>query len=125
MGEFTLATFEVADTPHDIVLTGRHHADMNRLCKDLTTICQLHINMFSELPQMERYVFLVMVVGDGYGGLEHRASTALLCSRNDLPLQSQKEVTDDYRTFLGLCSHEYFHTWNVKRIKPAVQVLCV
>jgi predicted metalloprotease with PDZ domain len=68
---------------------------------------------------MDRYVFMTMAVGDGYGGLEHRASTALICSRGDLPVQGQKEMTDGYRTYLGLCSHEYFHTWNVKRIKPA------
>lgn len=118
LGNFTLATFYVADTPHDIVLTGKHNADMKRLCDDLEKICRTHINMFGELPKMERYVFLVMVVGDGYGGLEHRSSTALLCSRNDLPLTNQQEISEEYRTFLGLCSHEYFHTWNVKRIKP-------
>src|SRR5690606_25275364 len=69
---------------------------------------------------MQRYVLLTMAVGDGYGGLEHRASTALLCSRNDLPVKGKKDMSEGYRTFLGLCSHEYFHTWNVKRIKPAV-----
>ena len=68
---------------------------------------------------MDRYVFLVTAVGDGYGGLEHRASTALLCSRDDLPRPGEKALTESYRTFLGLASHEYFHTWNVKRIKPA------
>jgi predicted metalloprotease with PDZ domain len=68
---------------------------------------------------MKRYLFLVTALGDGYGGLEHRASTALLCSREDLPRKGVKEVTEAYRTFLGLCSHEYFHTWNVKRIKPS------
>ena len=71
---------------------------------------------------MDRYVFLTMAVGDGYGGLEHRASTALLCSRNDLPYAGMDEATEGYRQFLGLCSHEYFHTWNVKRIKPAAFV---
>ena len=60
-----------------------------------------------------------MAVGDGYGGLEHRASTALLCARNDLPYRGMVGVPNGYRTFLGLASHEYFHTWNVKRIKPA------
>ncbi len=69
---------------------------------------------------MSRYMFLVMVVGDGYGGLEHRSSTSLLCSRNNLPQPGQSELTEEYRSFLGLCSHEYFHSWNVKRIKPAV-----
>ena len=68
---------------------------------------------------MDRYVFLVMAIGDGYGGLEHRASTALICSRDDLPRKGEAERSDKYRTFLGLASHEYFHTWNVKRIKPA------
>src|SRR3569623_474546 len=68
---------------------------------------------------MDRYVFMTLAVGDGYGGLEHRASTALICSRGDLPVQGSKEMSDGYRTYLGLCSHEYFHTWNVKRIKPA------
>ena len=118
MGSFTLATFEVANTPHDIVLTGKHHADMDRLCNDLKIICETHVSLFGELPEMERYVFLVMVVGNGYGGLEHRASTSLLCSRNDLPLSTDAGMSDEYRGFLGLCSHEYFHTWNIKRIKP-------
>jgi predicted metalloprotease with PDZ domain len=68
---------------------------------------------------MKKYVFLVTAIGEGYGGLEHRASTALLCSRDDLPWAGMKGLPERYRTFLGLCSHEYFHTWNVKRIKPA------
>ena len=59
-----------------------------------------------------------MAVGDGYGGLEHRASTSLLCRRDDLPKPGVEKITDDYLGFLGLASHEYFHTWNVKRIKP-------
>jgi predicted metalloprotease with PDZ domain len=68
---------------------------------------------------MNRYLFLVTAVGDGYGGLEHRASTALLCGRDDLPREGDAGAGERYRTFLGLASHEYFHTWNVKRIKPA------
>jgi len=119
MGHFTLATFEAGGIPHDIVITGQHRADMERLSRDLKQICQTHINMFGELPVMERYMFLTMVVGSGYGGLEHRSSTSLLCSRNDLPLMNEEEITENYCNFLGLCSHEYFHTWNIKQIKPA------
>jgi len=119
MGNFALATFEAGGIPHDIVITGQHRADMHRLCTDIQKICTTHINMFGELPAIARYVFLIMAVGEGYGGLEHRASTSLLCSRNDLPLATEEQVSENYRTFLGLCSHEYFHTWNVKRIKPA------
>ena len=122
MGSFSLASFEVAGIPHDIVITGQHRADLDRLCADLQKICSTHVNLFGELPPLERYVFLVMAVGEGYGGLEHRASTSLLCSRNDLPLVGEQQISETYRTFLGLCSHEYFHTWNVKRIKPAAFV---
>ena len=120
MGEFTRATFEAGGIPHEIVISGRHNADMARLCRDLSRICEQHIRLFGELPAIERYVFLVMVVGEGYGGLEHRASTSLLCSRDDLPREGEEDISDNYRSFLGLCSHEYFHTWNIKRIKPAV-----
>jgi len=58
------------------------------------------------------------VVGSGYGGLEHRTSTSLICSRDDLPRTGEAKITDGYRTLLALSSHEYFHLWNVKRIKP-------
>ncbi len=120
MGNFTLAGFEVNGTPHEIAITGRHNCDMERLCRDLQKICETHVEMFGELPQMERYLFQVMAVGDGYGGLEHRSSTSLICNRGDLPQPGVDKVTDGYRQFLGLCSHEYFHLWNVKRIRPAV-----
>jgi len=63
---------------------------------------------------------MTQITADGYGGLEHRASTALVCARADLPVQGRPEQSDGYRTFLGLVSHEYFHTWHVKRIKPAL-----
>ncbi len=119
MGTFDIGTFFINNIQHDIVLTGKHRADISRLCEDLKVICQTHVNFFSELPTIKHYLFLTMVVGEGYGGLEHRSSTSLLCSRNDLPIKDQ-EQTSEYRNFLGLCSHEYFHTWNVKRIKPEV-----
>ncbi len=119
IGDFALASFEAGGVPHDIVVYGRQHADLERLARDLKVICEQHIALFGALPPMERYVFLVMAVGDSYGGLEHRASTSLLCKRSDLPQPGESAVNNDYRTFLGLCSHEYFHTWNVKRIKPA------
>ena len=122
-GVFALATFEAHGVPHDIAITGRvPRLDLPRLCSDLKKICEAQIALFepkSKQAPMERYVFLTMAVGDGYGGLEHRASTALICNRADLPAKGQPALSDGYRTFLGLCSHEYFHTWNVKRIKPA------
>lgn len=126
MGDFELATFKAHGIPHDIVITGRvPNLDMARLQADLKAICETQIAFFepkTKRAPLERYVFMTMAVGDGYGGLEHRASTALICARADLPsLATPKaaEPGEGYLRFLGLCSHEYFHTWNVKRIKPA------
>lgn len=127
MGDFELATFKAHGIPHDIVITGRvPNLDMARLQADLKAICETQIAFFEPKTRrapMDRYVFMTMAVGDGYGGLEHRASTALICARADLPCTSSPkgaEPGEGYLRFLGLCSHEYFHTWNVKRIKPAV-----
>ncbi|MCZ6668083.1 MAG: peptidase M61, partial [Gammaproteobacteria bacterium] len=119
MGDFTQIRFEACGIPHDIILSGRFSCDQERLRNDLKKICQHHIRFFGEPAPMASYQFLVMVVGQGYGGLEHRSSTSLMCERDSLPQTGQTEVTENYREFLGLCSHEYFHTWNVKRIKPA------
>ncbi|MDR1064634.1 MAG: PDZ domain-containing protein [Azoarcus sp.] len=119
MGAFTLDGFEAGGARHDIVLSGRHDCDMARLKADLARVCQWQIALFGAPPPMARYLFLTQVVGEGYGGLEHRASTALIASRGDLPYTGMKGASEGYKTYLGLCSHEYFHSWNVKRIKPA------
>jgi len=122
MGEFQKVDFSVYGVPHEFVLTGKvPNVDLDRIAKDLEKICAQQIALFepkTKLAPMERYVFLTMAVGDGYGGLEHRASTALICNRSELPVKGNSETSDGYISFLGLCSHEYFHTWNVKRIKP-------
>ncbi|WP_312512675.1 PDZ domain-containing protein [Massilia sp.] len=127
MGDFALASFTAHGIEHDIVITGRvPNLDMARLQADLKAICETQIAFFepqTKRAPLERYVFMTMAVGDGYGGLEHRASTALICARADLPSTATPrgaEPGEGYLRFLGLCSHEYFHTWNVKRIKPAV-----
>jgi len=124
MGLFRQLHFEACGVPHDIVLTGRFDCDEDRLIADLTRICESHIRFFGEPAPVDYYLFLVMVVGEGYGGLEHRSSTSLLCSRDDLPQPGERKQSERYRNFLGLCSHEYFHTWNVKRIKPAAFQPC-
>jgi predicted metalloprotease with PDZ domain len=126
LGDFALATFNAHGVAHDIVVSGRvPHLDLGRLKRDLKAICETQIAFFEPKTRrapMRRYVFLTQAVGDGYGGLEHRASTALICNRADLPSTAAVKgaaIGDGYLGFLGLCSHEYFHTWNVKRIKPA------
>ena len=118
MGEFEVVSFEACGVPHDIVLAGRFDCDRERLARDLEKICATHIRFFGEPAPVDYYQFQVLLVGDGYGGLEHRSSTSLLASRASLPQAGQGEIGEAYREFLGLCSHEYFHTWNVKRIRP-------
>lgn len=130
MGDFVMGTFKACGVQHDVVFTGRvPNLDLDRICRDLKRICEAQIRLFEPrgerapfLDSNRRYVFMTMVTSDGYGGLEHRASTALMCARGDLPVRGQAEASEGYRAYLGLCSHEYFHTWNVKRIKPAAFV---
>ncbi len=122
-GTFVTATFMAGGAQHDIAITGYQHADLPRLAADLRRVCQWQIDLFGGVPDssapVDRYLFQVMAVGEGHGGLEHRASTSLICRRDDLPVPGIEKIGDGYMRFLGLASHEYFHTWNVKRIKPA------
>jgi predicted metalloprotease with PDZ domain len=116
MGAFRRIDFDVDGIPHALVLAGRCEADAARLAQDLTRVCTAARALFEHEPALDQYLFLTNVVGTGYGGLEHRSSTALICARKDLPRPGDPKLHKDYRGFLGLCSHEYFHLWNVKRI---------
>ncbi|MBS0285758.1 MAG: M61 family metallopeptidase [Proteobacteria bacterium] len=117
MGQFETVEFKVKDIPHTIVLSGKHDGDLTRLKEDVQKICLAHCELFGEIP-FERYLFLLTVLKEGYGGLEHRSSTALLAPREFLPIKGDKTTSRNYITLLALFSHEYFHAWNVKRIKP-------
>ncbi len=122
-GDFDEFTFEAGGVPHRFVVSGQHRGDLVRLRADTQKICQGHCDLFSNVTPsrapFDHYVFQLHVVDDGYGGLEHRASTALIAPRSDLPAVGEATVSEGYRDLLGLISHEYFHLWNVKRIKPA------
>ncbi len=130
MGRPQLSHFKASGARHELAFTGVVPGlDLNRITRDVAAICEAQIRLFEpEKPRAafldcsDRYVFMTQVTGDGYGGLEHRSSTALLCSRKDLPGQGIDKAPDGYAGFLGLVSHEYFHTWHVKRIKPAAFV---
>jgi len=122
MGRFEVAGFDAGGARHEIVVTGQHDGDLARFARDLQPICAAQARLFEPRggrAPIERYLFLLTLVGDGYGGLEHRASTALIANRHDMPRHGLAAPDEGYRRLLGLASHEYFHTWNVKRIKPA------
>jgi len=112
--------FEVRGVPHAFVLLGGHDADTRRLAADLTAICEAQAQVFDALPARE-YLFFAQVTPKGFGGLEHRESSVLQVARDALPsvVADPDRRSEAYETLLGLCSHEYFHLWNVKRIRPA------
>jgi predicted metalloprotease with PDZ domain len=121
MGEFQLIDWDSHGTPHAMAIQGCiHPVDAKRLAQDLQAICNCTISLFEPKTQQvpfARYLFLVNAMLNGYGGLEHRNSTALLCRRDQIPQQDAPLDETSYREFLGLCSHEYFHAWLVKRIQ--------
>jgi len=118
IGQLLIGEFEVNDIPHAIAIRGQTRTDIARLCHDLQRVCAQHISLLGAPDNLDRYIFLLHAPGTGYGGLEHRWSSSLVCARDDLPTRADADISDGYRTFLGLASHEYFHLWNVKRMKP-------
>ena len=108
--------FEAAGVPHELVIWGGEPLpDREKLAADLQKVCETEAALFGGLP-MKRYLFLLYLTDKGRGGLEHKASTALLYPRSGF--QNGKGWED----FLTLASHEYFHLWNVKRVKPKALV---
>jgi len=147
MGPFWSGSFEVFGIPHRFVVAGAPPSfDGEQLLADTRAICEAEMRFWhggaldhsqnesnnrkkneGENPiPFKSYVFMLAAVHDGYGGLEHKNSTALICNRKDLPrlprttlAPSTHKQPEGYTTLLGLISHEYFHTWNVKRLRPA------
>jgi predicted metalloprotease with PDZ domain len=122
LGAFWSAEFRAGGVPHRVVVSGGTAAfDTDRFVADMQKICEAQIRFWHDRkrPPFKNYLFLLNTVDDGYGGLEHRNSTALIASRRDLPRVGEPRQAEGYVTLLGLISHEYFHTWNVKRLRPA------
>ena len=130
MGEFWSGEFLACGVKHRLVVAGALPSfDSARLLKDTQKICETQLqfwhqeglsstkSLVSKAP-FASYVFLLNAVDDSYGGLEHRNSSALIASRKDLPRRGDTKTSEGYTTLLGLISHEYFHTWNVKRLRP-------
>lgn len=107
---------------HRFFITGRHNTDIHRLSDDVRMICQSYVDWLGDVP-FDDYTFMTVATGSEYGGLEHISSTALITPRTDLPnILEQDEPSADYQRFLGLCSHEYFHAWWVKSVRPDVMM---
>ncbi len=122
LGTFWSDNFTVRGVKHRFVVAGATATfDGAKLLADTQKICATAIVFWhgkSSKPAFKNYVFMLNAVDDGYGGLEHRNSTALICKRQDLPRLGEAKQPVGYTALLGLISHEYFHTWNVKRLRP-------
>ncbi|OLF37022.1 MULTISPECIES: M61 family metallopeptidase [unclassified Psychrobacter] len=107
---------------HRFFISGKHNANMGRLQQDVTQICQAYVSWLGDAP-FDDYTFMTYASGQDYGGLEHINSTSLITPRRDLPsIDEPKIPSSDYQRFLGLCSHEYFHSWWVKTVRPDVML---
>jgi predicted metalloprotease with PDZ domain len=130
LGPFWSGEFKAGGAAHRLVVAGASESfDHDRMLADVHKICEAEIRFWhshagasgrgGKRPPFKSYLFMLNVVDDGYGGLEHRNSTALIASRRDLPRLGETRMSEGYVTLLGLVSHEYFHTWNVKHLRPA------
>ena len=118
LAEQTRFGFEANGIPHEFVVSGKHAMNAARMQQDIEKICATEISMFGSAP-FSNYTFMTMATANNYGGLEHPNSTSLISPREDLPKANEpEEPSEDYLRFLGLCSHEYFHSWLVKFIRP-------
>ena len=130
LGAFWSGSFNACGVPHRFVVAGALPSfDGDRLLADTQKICEAAIHFWhgsskaaGKKTPHPNYLFMLNAVHDGYGGLEHQNSTALICKRDDLPrlngLSTSPRKPEGYTTLLGLISHEYFHTWNVKQLRP-------
>ncbi len=103
--------FMVGNIPHEIAFFGKTYPHRNNIKEHMQQIVEHISTKMGEIPY-EKYLFLSHFAPNLYGGLEHANSTAL--QFDGTKLASRK----DYINWLALVSHEYFHTWNVKRIRP-------
>jgi predicted metalloprotease with PDZ domain len=113
VGHLERRSFEAAGHPHEMVIHGTGNHDVDRIVADAAKICDYENRLFGETP-FDRYLFLLFLTHDRGGGLEHRDCSALAWPK--LGFRPDKE----YHDFLTLIAHEYFHVWNVKRIRPQV-----
>lgn len=112
-GSHEAHVFTAQGVQHELVVWGRGDFDARRVVPDIVRIIDAQAALFGGLPYRDRYLFILHLNDKGRGGLEHRRSCALLVPRFSFVQKSA------YEDFLLLAAHEFFHLWNVKRLRPA------
>ncbi|MCX6132290.1 MAG: PDZ domain-containing protein [Ignavibacteriales bacterium] len=103
--------FDVEGKKHILMIYGEAQYNAETMVKDLTTIVKANKEFWGDLPY-NKYVFMLHITSRGGGGTEHLNSTIMQTS------PASFRTPAGYQGFLGLVSHEYFHTWNVKQLRP-------
>lgn len=112
IGNQQVLSFQIGEVRHRIALVGRNNCPVEKLVADVSKICKTMMEVVGNMPCKD-YLFIVHHVDAGGGGLEHANSSVLQMPR------FAYSNRDRYLSFLSLCAHEYFHLWNIKRIRPA------
>jgi predicted metalloprotease with PDZ domain len=111
VGKHQLYQFEVLGKPHELAVWGEGNADIEEIIADTRKIIEIEAAMFGGLPY-DRYLFLLHLSSQGFGGLEHKNCCSLIYSRFGF------RSDEKYHRFMQLVAHEFFHLWNIKRIRP-------
>nr|MDJ0511233.1 M61 family metallopeptidase [Crocosphaera sp.] len=111
IGTQAIYSFEVLGKPHKYAIWGTGNINPNKLIEDTKKIIETEAKLFGGLPY-DNYLFILHLTHNSFGGLEHKNSCSLIYSRFNF------RDTDKYNRFLQLVAHEFFHLWNVKRIRP-------
>lgn len=112
IGNQEIFEFTAEGIPHYLALDGDHNMDVERAMADFKKVIKVETELFGENPCKD-YTTIVLNTPNSYGGLEHLSSTSLIYP------QWKYNQPDGYMRFISLFAHEYFHLWNVKRIRPA------
>lgn len=111
IGNQKVLEFTANGTPHQVAMYGTYVADEAKLLVDMKKVCEAAHRVVGQNP-LDHYLFIVHNLERGGGGLEHLFSTTLEVGRTAYGTEA------GYKSFMGLVAHEYFHLWNVKRIRP-------
>lgn len=111
IGNQKTITFHVSEIPHEIAVTDTGNYDLTKIIEDTRKLIESAEDIFGGLPY-DHYTFFLNLITGNYGGLEHKNSCSLIYD----PWKFSDHK--DYLRFMGLVSHEFFHVFNVKRIRP-------
>jgi len=111
IGSHDVYNFDVLGKPHQLAISGKGNANPEQLIPDIKKIVIAESKIYQELPY-DHYIFLLHQAASGFGGLEHKNCCSLIYPRFGF------RASEQYNRFMQLVAHEFFHLWNVKRIRP-------